>query len=478
MAPDTTSPPPAQSEPTRVALSVSVQFHSQELAGLDVPIEVRRPNGVVVARTLCSQPVNVAPGRYFVSAILPGGQKLLDTVIVDKDPVSIVLRPEIADLSPHEWEEVTHYLGPPKKTTPEAPEEDEPTTGGVKFYEHDVRGIIGAAAGASSFGLDTGESLLPPPAFLRLFRGNPLRDGMLMPVNPAQLAARNWDNGRIVEFSVEGPNMFVQLLVPGAQPRNMTVPTAGSFPASVVITRDAVSGGYKMEAHVQHREAELLLRYTAQDAVQLADLTLESSALSAQRLMNDKDKNPIAAAVGAYALLRQANLSPLQDWTKPLCERFAWLPDGAAIRGEHLARSGRHAEAVKHFAMLCDRGLPIFADGLFYAYERMRWYAGLAPDALNGVDTTLVQCVLQPLRPFAIWAHRKRPILSYPGLDPRSPGKDVLPDDAATSGAIDTSRALNLSRWLSPLPLLDLSNSLRMMAQSRANPAQITPRER
>jgi hypothetical protein len=41
---------------------------------------------------------------------------------------------------------------------------------------------------------------------------------------------------------------------------------------------------------------------------------------------------------------------------------------------EHLARLGKHAEAIETFTLLSDRGLPVFSSGLrllFYA-ERIR----------------------------------------------------------------------------------------------------------
>jgi hypothetical protein len=91
-------------------------------------------------------------------------------------------------------------------------------------------------------------------------------------------------------------------------------------------------------------------------------------------LLQGKMNDPIAAAVGAYALLRFADLTRLHDWTKNLCDWFPWLPDSAAIRAEHLARSGDHAAAIEIFLSLRERGVPMFTDGLSYALDRLRLY--------------------------------------------------------------------------------------------------------
>ena len=85
--------------------------------------------------------------------------------------------------------------------------------------------------------------------------------------------------------------------------------------------------------------------------------------------------DPIAAAIGAYAILRLGSIEQLHDWTTNLRYLYPWLPDGSAISGEHLARLGRFEEACDAFSEVPVRGLPIFADGLFYTIERMKLYA-------------------------------------------------------------------------------------------------------
>ena len=49
-------------------LSFESGFTSPELNSLDLPVEIRKPDLTVAARCLSSQPVELAPGTYYVTA--------------------------------------------------------------------------------------------------------------------------------------------------------------------------------------------------------------------------------------------------------------------------------------------------------------------------------------------------------------------------------------------------------------------------
>src|SRR5262249_11698113 len=102
-----------------------------------------------------------------------------------------------------------------------------------------------------------------------------------------------------------------------------------------------------------------------------------------ERALQEKNSDPVAAAIGAYALLRLGELDRLHDWTANLFDWFPWLADAAAIRGEHLARLGRHEEALDALRTMRGRGLPLFGRGLGYALARLQTYAALSPDTLG-----------------------------------------------------------------------------------------------
>jgi hypothetical protein len=114
---------------------------------------------------------------------------------------------------------------------------------------------------------------------------------------------------------------------------------------------------------------------------------LRSRALTAEQLLVEKNLDPIAACVGAYTLLELGNLEGLHNWTANLMDRFPQVPDGAAIRAEHLARLGKHDEAADAFLALKRRGLPVFLDGVSFVASRLNLYARVPhlidPDKLN-----------------------------------------------------------------------------------------------
>ena len=125
---------------------------------------------------------------------------------------------------------------------------------------------------------------------------------------------------------------------------------------------------YWLEVHPDNSTANVLLGYAQNNLAQ-------QQASTAKQLLFDKVDDPIAASIGAYSLLRFGEVERLHDWTQNLMDWFAWLPDGAAIRGEQLARLGDHKSAAPAFLQAVNRGLPVFSDGVKFTYERLRAYA-------------------------------------------------------------------------------------------------------
>jgi hypothetical protein len=127
-------------------------------------------------------------------------------------------------------------------------------------------------------------------------------------------------------------------------------------------------------------------------------------------LLRMKIADPIGAAVGAYALLRLGELDRLHDWTENLRKWSPWLPEGSAIRGEHLARLGEHEAALAAFLEVPARGLPVFADGLTFALNRLELYA-----TVPGDETAMqaARAAAARLRPVARHIDFSRPITTF-----------------------------------------------------------------
>jgi hypothetical protein len=129
----------------------------------------------------------------------------------------------------------------------------------------------------------------------------------------------------------------------------------------------------ELTAHVAHEEADALLGYLNHDLLGDAELLLGSPDL-AEGLLLAKREDPVAAAAGAFALLRMNDLDRLHDWTANLANWFPWLSDGLVARAEHLARIGEHEQAVGLLRRLPKHGLPALSIGLTYAADRLRTY--------------------------------------------------------------------------------------------------------
>lgn len=369
-------------------LSFRPDFHSHELRNLDVPVEIFTRSMRVVGRTTSSQELVVEAGEsYFAVARLPTGRELVGYVEAEGDTALVTLEPEAGDASPQESLEQTHYLTAPRETASSAPEPPLES--------------LGPAAPAPGSGAVT----------LRHLVGNPFtgelhvaEEETVQPVEEETIA----ENPR-------GGTAFVQLVQPGFAPLTIAVPTAPG-PSTTLRWVRHPAGHWSLDVHLAHSVANLLVHYRAQGYVRQAAETLESPNLDAEDLLRGKMADPIAAAVGAYALLRFADLERLHDWTQNLYDHFPDLADAAAIRGEHLARLGEHAQALEVFTALADRGLPAFTDGFCHALDRLRLYGEsgkFPPDAVERAKAVLE--VLKRLAPLVDFG---KPVLTLAG-DPR-----------------------------------------------------------
>ena len=88
-------------------------FHSREMNQVDLPVEIRLPNLVLVKRALVSQEVELAPGTYHVIVRLPAGQEIHREVTIEegREPTPVVIALDREDESPRESMEVRLFLG-------------------------------------------------------------------------------------------------------------------------------------------------------------------------------------------------------------------------------------------------------------------------------------------------------------------------------------------------------------------------------
>lgn len=389
-------------------------FNSLELQSLALPVEVRKPNLALVAKTVTSNSVQVKPGTYHVTARLPGGQELYNQVTIGEQEdytIDLFLDPE--ETSPHESEEMNRY-------------------------------IIGSGV-ISSYALpEKMESLGAEdhPAGLRFFRGSPLHgQAVEYQAIDTQLAPARYTAAFSVSSDTE-PGL-VQLLQPNASPVNFLLPSQPYSRCQFLLALQP-NGEYEFDAQLENLAADTLLRYAERGLIAQADtlVGIDNPALSSEALLAGKMRDPIGATVGAYSLLRLGQLDRLHDWTRNLMDKFEWLPDGVSIRAEHLARLGQHTEALQTLLQLEKRGLPFFSDGLSYAVNRLRQYvkSGERGDPLPELDRAA--SLLKLIKPFSNYADYRKAVTCFTGLDPNHP------DDDPIGPQVDEINALDVAEYL------------------------------
>jgi hypothetical protein len=398
----------------------------------------------VIARTVSTHPVEVRrPGSYYVTARLPAGQELFGQVrlYADRD-ATVVLSPRgrvpsAAAPIREGWAYLASSAAP-ARFAPDARKMAE------RSRSIDSRGI--------DFEVDLGDDAeddLDRAVRLRAFVGNVLA-GRPEEIEPppgdvtveggvTRMLLDGWPRG-----SADGP-VLLQLVQPFAAPVNVALPldlTAPGANRCSLYLRSAPDGHVSVEPHLQDPTADLLVRFLTEELLQEAATAIQFDAIPSERLLRDKMADPVGAAVGAYALLRFGELGRLRDWTDNLRILFPSLPDGAAIRGEHLARAGQHHEALGVFLELAERGLPIFTAGFFYAVDRLELYIRVTDSTFTPAEQSAAESLLGQLNRFVPYVDRKAAFLTYPGADPRQPSPDPIGGQTGDTGGRDISDAL------------------------------------
>jgi hypothetical protein len=319
--------------------------------------------------------VELPVGKYLFEAYLPNGDVATETVTIhDGANAPVVLR---ATDSPRKWLSWQHLTGYSPTWTLSAP-----------------------GAVSKPVKLDVVTSADPPAAFpaalLAVWKGagpqtlrwktlkvapypkskQPMVEGRLS-VTAYLYNGGPWqDGGRyygVVAQPPAGPPLLAVLPVPWHQ-------TDFSGDALVDVIVDA------RDARAKGREWPLRVSVVVRDTVMASVFGYLSSgdlpaagrvAETAVDFLYQKGENPLAAAGGAYALVRMP-IDPKHPpvwvpWLQNLRHRFPWLPDGAILDGwAHLNGIGRApevAEAASAFVAAAERGVPFYSAGVRLLFE-------------------------------------------------------------------------------------------------------------
>ena len=173
-------------------------------------------------------------------------------------------------------------------------------------------------------------------------------------VNASVWAAVNWEGDRQL-VAVPGSNLqHIRVLVLRDDPNDQDVAPFRVF----------VGGG--------NPQAEAMVGFLNVGDFEAARRIGEKWADDAERMLQDKVTDPLAAVVAGYFLLRAGALDRLHDWTSNLANWFPWIPDGAVICGWHMALSGRWDLSERWLTEAVHRGLPLYTQGLRLLHDGLR----------------------------------------------------------------------------------------------------------
>jgi hypothetical protein len=334
------------------------------------PLAIMIPAGPKWSST--GKSVDLAPGKYLVEAYLPNGDVATQTVGVHEganEPVHLR-----AGGSPHEWLSWQHFNGyTPSRTRRVASFAAQPimmemvtTAKSAKLAE----ALLDVWRGKNAAELPWKTLNIPP----RPQAGWPEHDASLN-VTSYLYDSSMWKEGDpcygLVSHPPAGPPVLTVMPMPWRQ-----TGSGGYAQVDVLIESKPEDREWPVRVSVVIRDNIMasVFGYLSSGDLPAAGRVTET----ALTYLYEKGENPLAAAGGAYILVRipveKGKSTPMWvPWLTNLRNWFPWLPDGAILDGwAHLQGIGRKPnfnEAAQAFIAAVDRGLPFYSSGVKLLYE-------------------------------------------------------------------------------------------------------------
>lgn len=310
-----------------------------------LPIEVRDSEKLVLkARGVSDDALQVPPGRYLVTALLPSGEQATigDTVIVGPGDHKL-LELSLSDLSFPPALESTSTLGDSVR------EFARPIT---KYFSSQTYAVV---------------------------RGNWLAD-KIPGAEPASVT-REPTARTSLEIPFRTEPTWIEITTSN-KCHYIAVPVEDGRSTTLQWALDGKTDKLDLKVDFHDGEMNSLLDFIHNDKA------LEARSISQTLVMRSdiKKQSPLRATLGAYVLLRANQLENLEGWTSDLTSTCGWLPDVLAIRTEYLARTARHQDALKQLLDIPRWGTPLFRSGIGYLADRAKTYMKLAPKKRSGLD--------------------------------------------------------------------------------------------
>lgn len=329
---------------TRLTVSVSGQWHESRL--LTLPVDVYAPDGTLLASGTASpgrpayfelpQRQDRQRNRAYVLGKLPNGTILQQTAELNDELAEATLR--LGDESPHEW---LQWVTP--------------------FHSLDHLRNRGDASKQSSRRIGK--------VWMTLWGLH----GGRWKGQEVEAVERHRDDG-MQQWVLDVPSSSQLLQIGGEEVawRLVSLPPGGRV--RVALTRTAGEKGDSLDITVGRSQPdnELIMSYLARGAIAEAG-RLGEVWNAADLVLYAKKRDPVAAAAGAYLLLKNRRLQARRKWVDNLVEWFPHLPDGAIVSAALALQrdDATEFEIRTKLDLALNRGLPVFAMGATVLVETM-----------------------------------------------------------------------------------------------------------
>ena len=424
-------------------LHIELDFLSSELCKAELPVKVHRLDSTIVAESVSSQLIELEPGTYNVVVQMPAGQELsAQTRIKAGLHQSLKISPNPHEAPVYISQEANFFLGGQQL-------DFLPRTWWQSLLSLRYGGLAEVLGKRGK------------PGRLRVVRGNLLVDSYET-ISAIEFRSETLDQVVRLDVTLGGGPGFLQLVQPGAETINMAFPHTPDNPCFAYVYKPQGSN-YSIEVHLENSTADALLGYVANGMLEWASIATTSPSMSAESLVNSERKDPVAAAVGAYALLHLGDSERLSNFAEYFGGEFEWLPDGLIIRGEYLARTNRHALALTEFIKLTKRGLPFFTAGLKYTLRRLKSYTNVEKSPFTRAQKEAAEKLLRRLENINHYIDAEQPVLTFKGVNPLQPDDITFKGDVAHCPGYDLSelvfKSTNNKLLIEPAVASSLSKS-------------------
>lgn len=311
--------------------------------------------------------LEVEAGDYLIEARLPSGAVASATCSVTPASTSEALLPLPAP--PHEWLAFTRLVARPERADRRARYDSQPWRPRTPA---DVQaGMAIVSARGEAWACPDGQSFVEPPGG----RGRRVLCDLGTDERLSSCILRP-DAGWPYTYDEQ---LFLRITPPCSQSSLLVLPVPWFLDAQLAPLQVLWTGGRIPAVIVQDPGVGAVLAYLDSGDTAAARRSADAIADKAERILFDKVKNPVAAAGGAYVLLRLGQLAKLHDWVGNLAAWYPALPDGAILRATQLLRTSPAAEVKEEVTRLLVRaaqgGYPVYTEGVRLLASSLRLLA-------------------------------------------------------------------------------------------------------